>query len=304
MRDVYQEVTNTIIAALEQGVAPWNKPWGGPGGGLALPRRATGERYRGINVLMLWCAASERGYSNPTWMTFKQAIALKACVRKGEKGTLVVYANAVVKKEENAAGEETERKIPFMKGYTVFNVEQIDGLPAEFTPELLPEATRIGAADRLPEVDAFFDALGADVGHGGGQAYYRISDDRVQLPVFEAFDTAAAYYATRAHEMIHWTRHETRLNRSFGRKTWGDEGYAQEELVAELGAAFICAALGVSSMVREDHASYIHHWLEKLRQDKRYVFQAATHAQRAVDFLQELATGAGQPEVQELAEAA
>jgi antirestriction protein ArdC len=200
--------------------------------------------YQGINILMLWGAAMENGYSAPIWLTFKQALALGGAVRKGECGSLVVYASTFSRTEaDEATGEESERDIPFLKGYTVFNAEQIDGLPAHF---LAPAAPRLDPVQRIDHAERFFAATGAAVRYGGDRAYYSISTDHVQMPNFEAFRDAESFYATLAHEQTHWTRHSSRLNREFGRKRFGDEGYAMEELVAELGAAFLSADLDLT----------------------------------------------------------
>jgi antirestriction protein ArdC len=261
------------------------KPWSGEhaAGRITRPLRGNGVPYQGINVLMLWGAAMEKGYSAPIWLTFKQALALGGSVRKGEHGSLVVFASTLTRTEANeATGEESERDIPFLKGYTVFNAEQIDGLSAHF---LAPAAPRLDPVQRIEHAETFFAATGANVRHGGDRAYYRISTDDVQLPHFETFRDAESYYATLAHELTHWTRHPSRLNREFGRKRFGDEGYAMEELVAELGAAFLCADLDLTPEPRPDHASYIGNWLTVLKNDKRAIFTAASFAQRAAHFL-------------------
>lgn len=182
-----------------------------------------------------------------------------------------------------ATGDQTEQVIPFLKSYTVFNVEQIDGLPERF--QLRPAPAPIEDISRDERLEAFFKATGADIRHGGGQAFYAVDRDYVQMPPLECFVDATRYYAVLAHEMTHWTRHATRLDRSFGRKRFGDEGYAQEELVAEIGAAFACAELGITPEVREDHAAYIGSWLKVLKNDKRAIFTAASQAQRAFEFL-------------------
>jgi len=286
-KDVYSRVTDKIITDLEQGVRPWMKPWNAEhaAGRITKPLRHNGQPYNGINILMLWSAAVTEGYSAPIWMTYRQAKELGANVRKGEKGELVVYANTITRTEENSDGEEVERAIPFMKGYTVFNVEQIEGLPSHYYQLAEPV---LDPVERIDHAEKFFAATGADICHGGNQAYYTIGSDRIQLPPFESFRDAESYYATLAHETTHWTRHPSRLDRDFGRKRWGDEGYAQEELVAELGAAFLCADLGITPEVRDDHAAYIDSWLEVLKKDKRAIFSAAAHAQRAVDYLNSL----------------
>ncbi|WP_299859678.1 zincin-like metallopeptidase domain-containing protein [uncultured Roseobacter sp.] len=283
-QDIYQKVPDKIIADLEQGELSWLKPWsaGNTDGRIIKPLRHNGQPYNGINVLMLWGAAVERGFISPHWMTFKQAKQMGAHVEKGERGNLVVYANTITKTEKQENGEEEERKIPFMKGYSVFNVEQIDGLPEHYYAKP-PQV--IDPAQRIDHADAFFDALGAEIRDGGAKAYYSGASDHVQMPSFQAFRSPESYYATLVHEMTHWTKHKTRLDREFGRKKWGDEGYAREELVAELGAAFLCADLALTPEPGTDHAAYIQSWLKVLKNDKRAIFSAAAHAQRAADYL-------------------
>jgi antirestriction protein ArdC len=286
--DVYQRITNRIVAELEQGTRPWFKPWNAEhaAGRITRPLRHNGQPYSGINVLMLWSEAVAKGYAAPIWMTFKQAQELGAHVRKGEHGSLVVYADRFTKTEtDNATGQDVERSIPFMKGYTVFNVEQIEGLPAHYTATAAPV---LDPVQRNTQAEAFFAALAADIRHGGNMAFYAVSSDHVQMPPFESFRDAESYYATLAHECTHWTRHEKRLAREFGRKRFGDEGYAIEELVAELGSAFLCADLGLTPEPRADHAAYIASWLKVLKNDKRAIFTAASHAQRAADYLNAL----------------
>ena len=283
-QDVYQKVTDKIIADLEKGELTWLKPWNSANtdGRIIRPLRHNGMGYNGINILMLWSSALEHGFQSPFWMTFNQAKEFGAHVRKGEAGSLVVYANTITKSEEQEEGTEEERKIPFMKGYTVFNVEQIEGLPEHFYAKPEPMA---GMLERIAHADAFFAATGAVVRHGGNSAHYSGGTDHVQMPPFESFVSREAYYATLAHELTHWTKHKSRLDRDFGRKTWGDEGYAKEELVAELGAAFLCADLGLTPEPGTDHAAYIQSWLKVLKNDKRAIFSAAAHAQKAADFL-------------------
>lgn len=285
--DVYTRVTDRIVQDLERGVLPWLKPWNAEHavGRICRPLRFNGERYSGVNVLTLWAEAETRGYGCPIWMTFQQAIALGGHVRKGQHGAPVVYASRFTKTETTAAGDEVEREIPFLRQYWVFNCEQIDGLPASFyQPAEQPKTT----LERVANADAFFAATGAEIRHGGNQAYYAGGSDHVQMPPFECFRDAESYYATLAHELTHWTKHPSRLNRDFGRKRFGDEGYAVEELVAELGAAFLCADLQITAEVRSDHASYLDSWLKVLKQDKRAIFTAASHASKAVDFLESL----------------
>ena len=194
--------------------------------------------------------------------------------------------NRITRTATNDKGEEIEREIPFLKGYTVFNAEQCEGLPAQYTAKAEPPA--LPPAARLERADAFFAATGADIRHGGNRAFYAHGPDYVQMPPFESFRDGESYAATLAHELTHWTKHDKRLARDMGRIKWGDEGYAKEELVAELGAAFLCADLEITPEVREDHAAYIASWLKALKDDKRLIFAAAAHAQRAADYLHSL----------------
>lgn len=282
--DIYTRVTSKIIADLEKGQRTWMKPWNADhlANRIAKPQRHNGQYYQGLNIILLWAASVDQGFIANRWMTFKQAQELGGHVMKGMKGETVIYADKLIKTQTDDKGQEIDMAIPFMKCYTVFNVEQIDGLPADFyqKPEPLnPDIKRDDALER------FFASTGATIRHGGDRAYYNIGSDFVQMPFLECFAESEGYYATLAHEMTHWTRHESRLHREFGRKRWGDEGYATEELVAELGSAFLCAELGITPEVRGDHAAYIDSWLSVLKKDKRAIFSAAAHAQRAVDHL-------------------
>ena len=282
--DIYARVTDAIIADLERGTPTWIRPWSAEhlAGRITRPLRHNGEPYSGINVILLWSEAVTRGFNAPTWMTFRQALALGGHVRKGETGSTVVYANSISRTETDGDGRDVEREIPFLKAYSVFNIDQIEALPGHFYATVEPQ---LDVVQRIAHADAFFTATGADIRHGGDSAYYAMHPDYVQLPPFECFADPESYYATLAHECTHWTRHPTRLDRDFGRTRWGDEGYAREELVAELGAAFLCADLGLELTPRDDHAAYIESWLKVLRDDKRFIFTAAAHAQRAAGFL-------------------
>jgi antirestriction protein ArdC len=263
---------------------PWNSEYAA--GRITRPLRHNGVPYTGINILMLWASAVEQGFTAPIWMTFQQALELNAHVRKGEKGSLVVYANSITRTEhDDTSGEDVEREIAFLRAYTVFNVEQIDGLPEIYHAKIEPKFTPV---ERIAHAESFFAATKAVIRYGGNRAYYTIDDDRIQMPPIEAFTDSASFYSTLGHECVHWSRHPSRLQRDFGRKTWGDEGYAREELVAELGSAFLCADLELTPAVRDDHASYIAEWLEVLKHDTRAIVQAASYAQKAVDFLRSL----------------
>ncbi|QDT53871.1 DNA primase TraC [Caulifigura coniformis] len=287
--DIYTRITNQIIEKLEAGTRPWFQPWQvkHTAGSVTRPLRHNGERYQGVNVLSLWMSAELNGYTSPFWLTFQQARELKAHVKKGEKGSPVVYTSTFKKKDKDDAGEEIEEEIPFLKQYTVFNADQIEGLPAHFTATIPQAAT---THERIEHAEAFFANTGADIRYGGNRAFYTIDEDYIRLPHFEAFRDAESHAATLAHELTHWTRHASRLNRDLGRKRFGDAGYAAEELVAELGSAFLSADLGITPEVREDHASYLECWLKVLKDDKRAIFTAASLATKAVEYLHGLQT--------------
>jgi antirestriction protein ArdC len=284
--DIYTRVTDTIIAELEKGVRPWVQNWKGENR-FQLPRRANGVSYRGINIVLLWIASFNGGYQQPRWMTYKQAQELNAQVRKGEKGTTIVHYGTIVK-EEADQGEETSRKeIPYLKSYTVFNVDQIEGLPEGYRVEMGGE---IPEKPLIPALEMFVSATGATI-VSAGNPHHSQGRDTIGMPPIGSFHDAEGYYCTLAHELIHWTAHPKRLDRTFpngGR--FGTEGYAREELVAELGAAFLAAALDITPTVREDHAEYLGGWLKILKKDKRAILQAAAHAQKAADYLLEFST--------------
>lgn len=282
--DVYERVTNRIIEQLEQGVRPWLKPWNAEhaAGRISRPLRFNGVPYSGINILMLWGAAEQAGYTCPLWLTFQQTKELGGHVRKGEHGSIVVYASSFKKTEEDNKGDDVEREIPFLKQYTVFNASQCEGLPSHYYATKEPPNSDI---ERIEHADRFYRNLKADIREGGNRAYYSLTHDYVQMPRIEAFRDAESHAATLGHELCHWTSAKSRLDRDMGRKRWGDAGYAMEELVAELGAAYLCADLNITPDVREDHAGYIDHWLTILKNDKRAIFTAASHASKAVDYL-------------------
>lgn len=292
--DVYATVTNAIIAQLEKGARPWARSWktgnaGSDVGPFALPLRSNGEAYQGINVVLLWGAKEANGFTSNRWYTFNQAKELGGFVRKGSKGSMVVYAGAIDIKADVEAGETEDKRIPFLKTYTVFNADQIEGL-GEIVEPVAPVDD---GANLIATAQAYFDAVGATVRHGGDRAYWSAQSDHIQMPPRAAFEDGEAYYATLGHEHIHWTGSKTRLDREFG-KRFGDDRYAFEELVAELGAAFLMASLGLSADPREDHASYLAGWLKVLKADKRAIFTAASKAQAAVNFLHERSAQAGQ----------
>jgi antirestriction protein ArdC len=282
--DNYQDVTDSIIALLEQGTRPWSPSCASAA--TSFPLRQCGTNYQGINILLLWAQSMARGYANPYWMTFKQAQALGGSVKKGEKGARIVYAGTISPKDADGGDEQDEarRNISFLKKYTVFNVEQIEGLPEGKFPT--PECVIHNAEERNIQLEAVFSAYGVAVRERNAGAYYDATADQITMPEFSSFQSADAFYATLAHEAVHSTGHKSRLNRETLEKYHTSLAIrAKEELVAEIGAAFLCAALGMEPTQREDHASYLAAWLTLLRADKRAIFQAATAAQAASDFI-------------------
>lgn len=292
--DIYQTVTDSIIGMIEAGVRPWAPGHNAKACGLpVIPTRACGTAYRGINVALLWGAAEMKGYRHHTWMTFNQAKALGGCVRKGEKATPVVYWGTFKAQADDADEGDDGKARLFAKGYSVFNVEQIDGLPERF----FEPATVEPSETRIAKADAWAVATGADIRHGGSQAFYSPKGDFVQVPPFAAYGEPERYYSTLCHELTHWSGAKARLDRQFG-KRFGDKAYAFEELVAEMGAAFACARLGIENETREDHASYLASWLNVLKSDKRAIFTAASKAQAACDYLFDLAEKAPETAVE------
>ena len=287
MTDLYTTVTNRIIAALEQGTPPWICPW--QKDARSVPRNlVSGKPYRGVNFIMLSIEAMAAAYSDSRWLTFRQANQLGAHVRKGEHGVQIVFYKLHERDDHGSADtdpagcHDTKRVIPLLKSYTVFNASQVDGLPERcqllHTPPLWQP---LDAAEML------LGASGAVIKHGGNRAFYQPVGDTIQLPPKEAFPMPSAYYGTALHELCHWTGHSSRLNRVLGSRHH-IEAYAYEELVAEIGAAFLCAHSGLEAGL--EHASYVDHWLDALRRDKRLIFVAAGAAQKAADFVLESAS--------------
>ncbi|MGR3436772.1 MAG: ArdC family protein [Shimia sp.] len=295
--DAAQLITDEIVALLEKGTLPWRRPWRMAGGGV--PLRHGGEGYRGINAFLLGMRAALMGYTSPYWMTFQQARSMDACVRKGERSSVVVYYGTARAKEAEAdpdrsrsdEGGEGQDSYRFLKSYRVFNAAQIDGLDARFHPE--PEGDPADGPQPIPACEAFFDAIGADVSIGGDRACYVPGSDRIHMPPLERFESVERYYATLGHEHVHRTKAKDRLDRSFGVSIFGNEAYAKEELVAELGGALLGQRLGFIADHLEDHAAYLGSWLAILRGDNRFLFRAGAHAQRAVDWMVEAAARGG-----------
>lgn len=283
--DPEREIADRIIAAIEAGTPPWRKPWTGQGGGAAFPLRSTGEAYRGINVLMLWLEAAEKGYASPFWMTYRQAQELGGQVRKGEKSCLVVKYG-MVEKEREDAGEGSETKAecrPYLRAYHVFNADQVDGLPESFTREAEPAVDLGTAPDEA--LEAYFARLGATIETSPDpRAYYHPARDLIHMPPVATFHTTQGYYETLGHEAVHWTGGAARLDRLTRCKD--RQAYAFEELVAEIGQCLLFASLGLTPSI-DQSAAYVAGWLEALDRDKRAIFRAASEAQKAVDLITE-----------------
>ena len=281
-QSLYAEVTSRVVAELEAGRLPWVQPWDSAACGCTLPHNGlSGRRYSGINVLILWAAVVEGGYSSQRWLTFRQAQAAGGHVRKGEKGTIVCYADRFTPKgEEDRAREEDReaRQVAFLKRFTLFNVDQCEGLPDELSavPELAEER------ERIPHAEALIAATGADFRIGGDMAFYSPAGGIVQVPPQQAFGEPINWYRTALHELGHWTGHPSRLDRDQS-AGFGSPDYAREELVAEMASAFTCAALSIRPTVR--HADYVGAWLSVLREDERAIFRAASAASKAADYL-------------------
>ncbi|RSY78551.1 DUF1738 domain-containing protein [Sphingomonas koreensis] len=279
---LYDEVTQRIVADLEQGCFPWVQPWDSAAAAPSLPRNAFSARsYSGVNILILWAAGVAGGYSSQSWLTFRQAQQAGGCVRKGERGTCVVFADRFVPQaelERAARDGEAAKAVPFLKRFTVFNIAQCDGL----RPGLANDPAPLPRCGIAPAAEAVIDASCADFRIGGAHAFYAPGEDYVQVPLHSAFRDPINWYRTALHELTHWTGHKTRLARDLS-GPFGSAKYAREELVAEMGAAFLCAALGIHPTVR--HADYLGAWLAVLRADNRAIFRAAAAASRAADYL-------------------
>lgn len=281
---LYQEITDKIITELEAGRVPWVQPWGTTAAraSLAMPKNAaTGRCYSGINVLILWGAVVERGFSGQRWLTFRQALGLGGHVRKGETGTTVVYADRFVPDDERRRAErdgDEPGAIPFLKRFTVFNTDQCEGMPAGLSTSPPPLAEGM----ILPQAEALIAATGADFRIGGDRAFYSPSHDFVQVPRPDAYFEPINWHRTALHELGHWSGHASRLARDLS-GMFGSAPYAKEELIAEMTSAFVCATLGIVPTVR--HADYIGSWLEVLREDDRAIVRAASAASKAADYL-------------------
>ena len=285
MRDLYADVSARIIAELEQGAAPWVKPWAATAGANTPCNAVTNRPYSGCNVILLWLAR-DRGWATPRFLTFKQATEAGGHVRKGEHGTKVIFVKQLQIREEE--GEEIDtRLVPMLREYTVFNVAQCESLPDSVKAGRPMRVRNPDTRDDL--ADEFLRSTGADIREGHGEAYFVPSQDFISMPAFQAFKGADQFYCTAFHELTHWSGHKSRLDRDL-RNRFGSRQYAAEELVAELGAAFLCAEFGFDSDLR--HAGYIATWIDLLKSDKRAFFTAANKASQAADYLRGLALAA------------
>jgi len=281
--DIHQHITNQIIAAIEHGAGEFRLPWHRSAGNIMRPVNVASKKaYRGVNILTLWATADEHSYSSGTWGTYRQWAEAGAQVRKGEKAAYIVfYKEFTVEADDNR--DEAETRL-FARATPVFAAEQVEGFTA---PTIEAPTTTLTPID---QAEGFVAKTGATIQHGGDRAFYRPSTDSIQLPPHEAFigtatsTPAEAYYSTLLHELTHWTSAAPRCNRELG-KRFGDDAYAMEELVAELGAAFLCADLGITDAPRADHAQYLDHWLTVMKADKKAIFTAASKASEAAAYL-------------------
>lgn len=286
-RDIHVDITNQLIAAIEADPDKPTLPWRRSGGALHLPANAlTGNRYNGINILSLWVAAGQRSYNTALWATYRQWAEAGAQVRKGEKSSLVVFYKEYDTDPDPDDAEDNGKRRVARASY-VFNADQVDG----FTPPQAP--AQLGPIERLERADRFVGATAAEIQHGGERAFYAPATDHIQMPdegLFTGTETMTrteGYYATLVHELIHWSGAKPRLDRQMG-KRFGDAAYAAEELVAEIGAAFLCAELEITPELRPDHAQYLANWLQLLKDDPKAIFAAAARASEASTFLKNL----------------
>ena len=285
--DIRQSITDRIIAMLEKGGNEARTRWTKAAKGGFPSNGKSGDAYRGVNVLILWDEAIERGYTSNVWMTYRQAEGMGANVRKGEKAVMCAFFEMVKSKKGEDAGQDEDGKggfFPMCKPFWVFNVAQIENLPEAMTKPAEQAAT----FDPIEAAEKLLSASGAVINHGFDGAFYAPSKDQICLPTRERFTSPENYYATALHELTHWTGHESRLDRQFG-KRFGDDAYAFEELVAELGAAFVVGSVGFVDATIENHAAYVENWLKVLKNDKTAIFTASKQASLAYDFILEKA---------------
>jgi len=278
--DIRQTITNTIIEALQSGgLPPWKRPWANDKNAPGLhTSMSTGKPYRGINQLLLQIAAMKGGFKSKWWGTFNQIKQQNACVNKGQKSTQIVFFKTVERERVNESGNDVKDRFFFLRQFTIFNVEQTNGL----------DKFRVGfgepqndAAERYEHADAVIDATGADIRYGGNEAFYNPPNDFIQLPLRSQFESPESFYETTFHELTHHSEHPSRLN--WDRK---NEGYGMGELIAEMSACLMMAELGLPTTTNlQNHAAYLKHWLDGMAGDSKFIFQAAAQASKAVDYL-------------------
>ena len=304
--DAAQAITNELIACLERGTMPWRRPWNAAPS--PQPLRHTGAPYQGINNFLLTLRGNLAGYASPYWMTLRQANEEGARIKKGARSSLVVYYGTSYKDAKDGDGDgskdsgdtsdgddhvEADRQnaIPFLKSYRVFNADQTEGLPDKFFPDAEPAyAGATPSIEPIPHMQAFFNAVGANVSYGGDRAAYVPALDQIRMPHLRSFESATAFYSVLGHEHVHWTKAEGRLNRVFGQAKFGNTAYAREEIVAELGTLFLGQHLGYAPAQVALSAAYVNSWLHVLRADKRAIFKHASDAARAAEYLIERAS--------------
>lgn len=282
--DLHTSITNQLIAAIESSPGLPQLPWRTHGGTLTIPENiASGKSYNGVNIVNLWAAGMIHGYTLPVWGTYKQWTEAGCQVRRGEKSSLVIfYREYESEAVPDAPDDDGKRRV--MRGSSVFNAAQVEGYA------MPPAAEALGPIERIARADAFTTATRADIRHGGGQAYFRPDTDYIQMPdegLFTGTETMSrseGYYAVLLHELVHWSGGKKRLDRDLSAR-FKTQAYAAEELIAEIGSAFLCAELGITQDVRPDHASYLANWLQLLKSDSKVIFTAAARASEAAAFL-------------------
>ena len=270
--NIYQEITDSIIAELEKGATPWIKPWNAP---MGADKNVVSQRpYRGINKLITAMVSGIKGYTNPAWASYKQWQDIGGQVRKDEKGTKVIYWSKATGTDKTT-GESKE--YAFAKAYAVFNIAQVDGI------EIVASEDKQNDNQRIANCEKTITNSGARITHGGDTACFIPSSDLIRMPELGTFQSAEHYYATAFHELTHWTSDKNRCDRDISKGRFGNPDYAFEELVAELGAAFLCGNHGIKGDLR--HAGYIESWLKCLKNDPKAIFKASSLAQSAADYI-------------------
>lgn len=287
MGSMFEQITKQVIDAIEIGAGAYRMPWHRSEHALMPSNAITGRSYRGINTFLLWAATGRAGYQSNKWATYQQWSQHGAQVRKGERSTIVLLWKPVGPADADEERGDGRRSGSLARAFRVFNADQVEG----FTPAK-PPAARLDPAARIARAEAFFGGLPADIWHGSDGAFYDPASDMVSMPDFEAFISADAFYSVLGHELVHWTGAKARLDRDLSGR-FGSEAYAMEELVAELGAAFLTGHLGLACEPRSDHAPYISSWLRVLGSDPKAIVTAASRAQAAADYIITLAEQPG-----------